>query len=153
MTLAVRVLVHMPYAQLCAARYTHRHASYNYLWPFVRCQDNSFSAIGSAALFADCLTKAQYDDDAKSKISTCATSSEGEGLLHASAALSKKRGVSKSCTVHVNGVHRCVMDGNKWYDCPGGSEVEDFVATLCAEYHRMSGAWPIDVCGEAPSKL
>ena len=52
----------------------------------------------------------------------------------------RARGITRSCTVAIDGVKRCVRDGGEWYACDGGSEQEDFVASLCAAYAAKTGA-------------
>lgn len=59
-------------------------------------------------------------------------SDEGIGteLLRKSILRSQEYNVTKSCTVRLAGQFRCIRDGGKWYDCPGGSEVADLVRDI-----------------------
>jgi hypothetical protein len=51
-------------------------------------------------------------------------------LLRGSVERSREGGVSKSCTVRVDGRIRCIRDGGKWKDCEGGSGVGDLVGDI-----------------------
>jgi hypothetical protein len=44
------------------------------------------------------------------------------------------RGITRSCTVVVDGTKRCVRDGGRWYDCPGGSSDAELLGSLCKAY-------------------
>lgn len=140
-----------PALQLCTQRYTPPHGNYGQLWPFVMCQAGSFRDVGRAPLFERCLKHAGYGGTPQqAQIESCLGSSEADGLLAASAAHTAKRGVTKSCTVHIAGAQRCIMDMGQWYDCPGGSEADDFVRSVCEAYHQGTGTWPEQECGAAP---
>lgn len=134
--------------QLCTQRYTPSQSNYAHFWPFIMCLSDKFRIVGRPQLFSHCLRAAGYESTpALAMIESCATSSEGEGLLAASMTHTKKRGVSKSCTIHINGLQRCIMDSGQWYDCPGGSEAEDFQRSICEAYHTITGIWPEQECG------
>ncbi|PNH08781.1 hypothetical protein TSOC_004630, partial [Tetrabaena socialis] len=120
-------------------------------WSFLTCQNERFADVGSLELADSCLQAAGFTDRQAARVRGCWAGPEGEQLLRASAAESRRRGASKSCTVHIGGRYRCTHDDDEWYDCPGGSEVSDFVASVCSEYQRQSGRWPEDVCGPEPA--
>jgi len=65
------------------------------------------------------------------KLNSC-ISDEGEGidLLRASMERSHENNVTRSCTVRLAGEVRCIRDGGEWYDCPGGSSVDDLVGDI-----------------------
>lgn len=73
------------------------------------------------------------------KLNSC-ISEEGEGidLLRASILRSQENNVTKSCTVRLAGKTRCIRDGGKWYDCPGGSSVEDLIHDINHLYNKES---------------
>jgi hypothetical protein len=49
------------------------------------------------------------------------------------------RGITRSCTAVVDGAKRCVRDGGRWYDCPGGSSEAELLASLCQAYKKKTG--------------
>jgi hypothetical protein len=59
-------------------------------------------------------------------------SDEGEGidLLRSSVQRSQENNITRSCTVRLAGKVRCIRDGGKWYDCPGGSSVAELVREI-----------------------
>lgn len=67
-------------------------------------------------------------------------SDEGHGaeLLRESVLRSQQNGIRKSCTVRLEGKVRCIRDGGKWYDCPGGSEVSDLVDEIQHLYDQKN---------------
>lgn len=74
-----------------------------------------------------------------SKLNTC-ISDEGEGmhLLRSSIERSRENNVTKSCTVRLAGKVRCIRDGGEWYDCPGGSSVQELVGDINDLYDQRS---------------
>ena len=67
------------------------------------------------------------------KINDCLDRDDGEfakNLLQASFNRTTDAGVSKSCTVRLNGEVRCIRDGGEWKDCDGGHEASDLVADI-----------------------
>ena len=89
------------------------------------------------------------DQAVRSAVDACIDGEEGKALARAHAAEVKARGITRSCTVAIDGVKRCVRDGGRWYACDGGSEEGDFVASLCAAYAAKTGAAaPAEVCGQ-----
>ncbi|KXZ42899.1 hypothetical protein GPECTOR_112g269 [Gonium pectorale] len=141
--------------QLCAALHG-RHGiargedPFQRGWSFLQCQNNKFSDVGSEELAEECLEAAGFSGVRAAAARACWSGPEGGALLRYSAAEARRRGAAKSCTVYVDGQYRCTHDSAQWYDCPGGSEVSDFVNTLCASYRRLTGRWPEDVCGPEP---
>ena len=83
-----------------------------------------------------------------SKVQACYGGYEGEALLRKSGRSAEVRGVVKSCTIYIGGEYRCTHDDDQWYDCPGGAEVDDFVATICSEYWQLTGSWA-PACSDA----
>jgi hypothetical protein len=65
-------------------------------------------------------------------------SEEGEGIdmLRDSIIRSQDNNVTKSCTVRLAGEVRCIRDGGEWYDCPGGSSVDDLVRDINKLYNH-----------------
>lgn len=94
------------------------------------------------------------------KSSACATSAEGRALLRDSVLASGLLGVTKSCTILIEGEAVCVHDGT-WKNCPNGHEIGDFVGQVRAGQsgHRFRGVagerfeplltWSEFVCGSA----
>lgn len=70
------------------------------------------------------------------KLNDC-ISEEGRGLdlLESSIERSRDAGVTKSCTVRVDGEKWCIRDGGAWKECEGGHEVSDLVGKI-EELHK-----------------
>lgn len=115
-------------------------------WDLIMCQNRNFSLVGSVDQADACLDKIGVPAPAAAKIKTCYSGWMGQGLLRKSGTAAAKLGIVKSCTVYIANEYRCTHDNGTWYDCPGGSEVDDFVATICSQYWQLTGVWP-DVCG------
>lgn len=73
-------------------------------------------------------------------INSCIEGQEGKDLMLESARAVKQASVQRSCTVVIDGAKRCIRDGGRWYDCPGGSSEAEFVASLCAAHTAKTGA-------------
>ena len=89
---------------------------------------SEYKDIPERSLVEDCAM--EFGVDFKT-INAC-ISDEGEGmdLLRASVERSRHANVTKSCTVRLAGETRCIRDGGKWYDCPGGSNVSELVQEI-----------------------
>ncbi|KAG2498027.1 hypothetical protein HYH03_003788 [Edaphochlamys debaryana] len=143
--------------QLCAAAYGRTDGApgepadpYALGWRFLQCQNDDFASVGDVQLAEKCLEVAGFNSTQAAGAIGCWAGKEGDRLLYASASEASWRRVAKSCTIYVDRLYRCTHDGATWYDCPGGSEVDDFVATVCAAYADAGGDWPQDLCGPAP---
>ena len=92
---------------------------------FTRCLTHDYAHIPERDFVESCAMDSGIDF---SKINKC-ISDEGHGseLLRDSFIRSHDNNVTKSCTVRLNGKFRCIRDGGKWYDCPGGSEPVDLI--------------------------
>ncbi|KEF55491.1 uncharacterized protein A1O9_08241 [Exophiala aquamarina CBS 119918] len=99
---------------------------------FTNCLTSDYHNIPDRDLVEGCAMEHGIDFQ---KLNNC-ISDEGEGinLLRASISRSHENNVTKSCTVRLAGKIRCIRDGGKWYDCPGGSSVEDLVRDINALY-------------------
>ncbi|KAI9008687.1 hypothetical protein DFJ74DRAFT_364321 [Hyaloraphidium curvatum] len=111
-------------------------SSPNDWFKFVTCQSAKYYEIPSADLLATCAARIGLDP---AEITKCADSDLGKELLFASGEATRAAGAKKSCTVHVAGKMRCLVDGGQWQDCEGGHEPADFVRTICEEYERGGG--------------
>ena len=119
--------------QLCAAKVYPNPKIY---LGFANCMTSDYKEIPERSLIEDCAL--EFGVDFK-KLNDC-ISDEGEGidLLRASVERSHGNNVTKSCTVRLNGKVRCIRDGGKWYDCPGGSNVTDLVADIKDLYDDLN---------------
>jgi len=111
--------------QLCAARIYPDPKLY---LGFINCMTSNYSRIPNREFVQSCALEHGIDFD---RINNC-ISDEGHGseLLRHSVLRSQENNVTKSCTVRLAGEVRCIRDGGKWYDCPGGSEVADLVGDI-----------------------
>lgn len=117
--------------QLCAARVYHDVKIY---LGFANCMTSNYSQIPDRDLVESCALEHGIDFE---KLNRC-ISDEGHGveLLRNSVLRSQENNVTKSCTVRLAGKVRCIRDGGKWYDCPGGSEVSDLVRDIADLYEQ-----------------
>lgn len=111
--------------QLCAARIYPDPKIY---LGFANCLTSSYARIPDKDFVQDCAMEHGVDFE---RVNRC-ISDEGHGteLLRQSMLRSQENNVTKSCTVRLAGEIRCIRDGGKWYDCPGGSEVDDLVKDI-----------------------
>lgn len=86
-----------------------------------------------------CMTDAGIGADVQADVLKCIDGTLGATLQVASAKQVKDNAVRKSCTVFVDGVKRCIRDGGRFYDCPGGSETQDFITSMCDAYTAKAG--------------
>ncbi|KIX04419.1 uncharacterized protein Z518_05287 [Rhinocladiella mackenziei CBS 650.93] len=107
------------------------------LWlGFANCMISDYQDIPERDLVEDCAMEHGLD---LQKLNSC-ISDEGEGidLLRSSIERSQENNVTKSCTVRLAGEVRCIRDGGIWYDCPGGSSVDDLVGDINDLYSEGS---------------
>ncbi|GFR40472.1 hypothetical protein Agub_g1035 [Astrephomene gubernaculifera] len=141
--------------QLCAAKYGRQGVQagtdpFSLGWSFIMCQNANFTDVGSPALAEACLQSARFPPAQAARVRACWSGPEGGRLLAASAGEALRRRVHTSCTVFVGGDYRCTQDGGQWRDCPGGSQVADFIASVCGSYRAEAGRWPEGACGAEP---
>lgn len=104
---------------------------------FTMCMTKEYEDIPKRELVEDC---ALEHGVSMQKINDCATlegGSNGVAMLQQSFNRSAEAGVSKSCTVRLNGKVRCVRDDGNWTDCEGGSEASDLVRDVNDEYEAL----------------
>ena len=95
---------------------------------FSTCLAMSFQRIPQRDLVEGCALEHGVDFE---KLNGCISEEGlGLGLLESSILRSKDAGVTKSCTVRVNGEKWCIRDGGAWKECAGGHEVSDLVAEV-----------------------
>ncbi len=101
---------------------------------FSTCLVRSYERIPQRDLVQGCALEHGVDFD---QLNGC-ISEEGHGLdlLGSSVLRSKDAGVTKSCTVRVNGEKWCIRDGGQWKECVGGHEVSDLVAEVERLYKK-----------------
>ena len=111
--------------ELCAARI---YPDPKIFLGFTNCMTSNYSEIPERDLVENCCMEHGVDFQ---RVNRC-LSDEGHGneLLRQSFLRSQEHNVTKSCTVRLAGDVRCIRDGGKWYDCPGGSDVDDLVRDI-----------------------
>jgi len=119
--------------ELCAA---HVYPDPRIYLGFTNCMTSSYQDIPERDLVEGCALEHGIDFQ---KLNNC-ISDEGEGIdmLRASVQRSQDLNVTKSCTVRLAGEIRCIRDGGKWYDCPGGSNVSDLVQDVKDLYQDLN---------------
>lgn len=103
---------------------------------FTNCLTANYSQIPDRDFVEACSMEHGIDF---SRVNKC-ISDEGHGsdLLRQSMLRSQENNVTKSCTVRLADEVRCIRDGGKWYDCPGGSEVADLVGDIDRLYAKAN---------------
>ncbi|KAI9513337.1 hypothetical protein F5148DRAFT_1273263 [Russula earlei] len=126
--------------QLCVAKHTPMRT----WWEFVMCQNyQGRNQIGEPNVAFKCARTAKIDWEG-SGVGQCVgldgsgTGYEGVRLLHDSVGVVKSLGITKSCSVVIDGEKVCVHDGT-WKDCENGHQVKDFVNQIEAAYDRLNG--------------
>ncbi|KAK5199776.1 hypothetical protein LTR99_004571 [Exophiala xenobiotica] len=103
---------------------------------FTNCMMSDYPDIPKRDLVESCAMEHGIDF---AKLNTCISDEgEGIGLLRSSIQRSAENNVTRSCTVRLAGQVRCVRDGGEWYDCPGGSSVQDLVGDVDELYSKGS---------------
>ncbi|KIZ04353.1 hypothetical protein MNEG_3608 [Monoraphidium neglectum] len=125
--------------QLCVGRHTPPERNRDWFLRFLVCTWETRTMVYSRSIVSECLNKVDADKKVSSAVDACLEGSEGDGLMLQDARLVAKRGMQRSCTVAIEGTKRCIRDGGRWYDCPGGDKEEDFVRSLCDAYRAKTG--------------
>jgi len=110
--------------ELCAA---HLYPDPKIYLGFTMCMARELDDIPKRLLVEDCALEHGISME---KLNKCTVADDGEvglDMLKASFNRSSAAGVTKSCTVRLNGKVRCIRDGGKWTDCEGGSTAHDLV--------------------------
>ena len=97
---------------------------------FTMCMTRQYEDIAQRDLVEDCALEHGISME---KLNDCINQDNGSlnaEMLQASFNRSADAGVTKSCTVRLNGNVRCIRDGGEWTDCDGGSKAEDLVADI-----------------------
>jgi hypothetical protein len=116
--------------ELCAA---HLYPDPKIYLGFVMCLTRDYEEIPDHSLIEDCALEHSIS---MTKLNDCASKDDGAfgiGMLKSSFNRSSTAGISKSCTIRLNGQVRCVRDDGKWSDCEGGSTAEDLVRDVKAQ--------------------
>jgi hypothetical protein len=136
--------------QLCVAHHSPPEKNYEWVMRFMLCSWDNGTPAHSKETLAACMDKAGVSGPPRAAIEACVEGEEGRALMVQSAKVVVERKVQRSCTVVIEGKKRCIRDGGRWYDCPGGSEEAEFMASICSAYKTKTGREPpVDVCGPA----
>jgi len=127
--------------QLCVAK----HTSMRTWWEFVMCQIyHGIGQIGNPDVALKCARTHGIDWE-RSGVGRCVgldgsgTGQEGVQLLHDSIRAAQSFGITKSCTVVINGEKVCIHD-EIWQRCENGHEIKDFVDQIEEEYQKLNGS-------------
>ncbi|KAI8873859.1 hypothetical protein GQ42DRAFT_160257 [Ramicandelaber brevisporus] len=128
--------------QLCVHN-MQSHNAQSWFTSFVKCINENKRDIGrSWTQTQRCLGRLPSDERVGvNELKKCVQGADGRVLAVESMLHARSLNVTRSCTVHIAGKHRCLHDNLVWVDdqCPGGSSVEDFVKTVCQEYLKNPG--------------
>lgn len=115
--------------ELCAARLYPNPMIY---LGFTMCLSKQYEDIPKRAMIEDCALEHGISME---KLNACAVQDDGGlsvDMLKASFNRTAAAGVTKSCTVRLNGKVRCIRDGGKWTDCEDGHAAADLIADVRA---------------------
>lgn len=104
---------------------------------FTMCLSRHFEDIPDRDLVEDCALEHGISME---ELNDCTVNENGAlsvDMLKQSFNRSAGAGVTKSCTVRLNGKVRCIRDGGEWKDCDGGSSAIDLVADINAESKKL----------------
>jgi len=125
--------------QLCVAKYTNPWD----WWSFVQCQNyQGRDQVGTADVALKC-AKAVGIDWADGGAGKCAglngsgRGAEGVRLLQESVQATQVLGISKSCTILIDGRQVCLHDG-VWKQCQAGHTPSDFIRQINNAYERLN---------------
>ncbi|KAK3721018.1 hypothetical protein LTR37_003308 [Vermiconidia calcicola] len=113
--------------ELCAAQLYPDPKTY---LGFVMCMTREYDDIPRRTLVEDCVLEHSMSME---DLNNCTNQDDGSlsvDMLRASFNRTAEAGVTKSCTVRLNGQTRCIRDGGEWKDCDGGSTAQDLVADI-----------------------
>ncbi|KAJ1568393.1 hypothetical protein HK405_002434 [Cladochytrium tenue] len=100
---------------------------------FVACQNKDIGRIPSRDFLEACAAEAGVSD-IKRSLMPCIDGPTGVSLLKSSINTKLHAKAVKSCTIYVDYSIRCIRDGRRWYDCPGGSSAEELTKSICDLY-------------------
>ncbi|GAA5935716.1 hypothetical protein JCM1841_003647 [Sporobolomyces salmonicolor] len=119
-------------------RTTGREKQWGDWWDFVQCMNyGPRSRIGDRAAAKECASVVGRDWNDEMHRCTATNGTEGAQLLQHSLRAAESMGITKSCTVMLNGRKICIHDG-VWKDCDAGHEVGDFVRQITDEWNRLN---------------
>ncbi|TDL29882.1 hypothetical protein BD410DRAFT_45349 [Rickenella mellea] len=129
--------------ELCAAKYLPQEQ----WWRYVQCQ-NYYGRyrVGDPDIALSCAATAKFSWE-HSGVGTCAgvdgsgKGHEGIELLKISVNRSVELGISRSCTIMINGKRVCVRD-ESWKDCEAGHEPSNFAEQINYAYEELNKATP-----------
>lgn len=113
--------------ELCAA---HLYPDPKIYLGFTMCMSRDFQDIPDRGLVEECALEHGISMDKLNKCTVQDDGAMGVQMLKDSFAHNSAAGVTKSCTVRLNGHVRCIRDGGKWIDCEGGSTAQDLVRDI-----------------------
>jgi len=94
---------------------------------FTMCLSKEYERIPNRTLVEECALEHGISIN---RLNDCVVDEDGAlsvDKLRESFNRSAAAGVTKSCTVRLNGKVRCIRDGGKWSSCDGGHKPEDLV--------------------------
>lgn len=109
----------------------YRHARATAFWRFVQCQNTNLSAVGELSWAEVCIGRLgdEISEETADRVRGCYSSREGKDLLRESVDFTRSEGVTKSCTIWIDGRPRCIHDGGVWYNCPRGEGLHEYFAS------------------------
>lgn len=113
--------------ELCAAKKYPDPKTY---LGFVMCLSRQYPDIPRRELIEDCALEHSMSMEDLDDCMNEDDGSVGMSMLIDSVNGTSEAGVTKSCTVRLDGEVRCIRDGGEWTDCEGGSSAQDLVTDI-----------------------
>lgn len=110
--------------ELCAA---HMYPDPKIYLGFTMCMTKQYEDIPARELVEDCALEHGISME---DLTSCTNEADGTlstKRLQKSFNRTIEAGVTKSCTIRLDGETRCIRDDGKWTDCEGGHEAKDLV--------------------------
>ncbi|GAA5872462.1 hypothetical protein JCM1840_006069 [Sporobolomyces johnsonii] len=119
-------------------RTTRQEKKWGDWWDFIQCMNyGPRSRIGDRAAAKECASVVGRDWNDEMHRCVATNGTEGAHLLRHSLRAAQSLGITRSCTVMLNGRKICIHDG-VWKDCDAGHEVGDFVRQITDEWKKLN---------------
>ncbi|KAF2483155.1 hypothetical protein BDY17DRAFT_250669 [Neohortaea acidophila] len=122
--------------ELCAA---HLYPDPKIYLGFTMCLTRDYAEIPKRELVQDCALEHSISMEALNDCLNAEDGGKAVEMLRESFNRTADAGVTKSCTVRLNGEIRCVRDGGKWKECEGGHSPEELVSEI--QELAATGLW------------
>eukprot|EP00879_Flechtneria_rotunda_P022568 GHRR01023830.1.p1 GENE.GHRR01023830.1~~GHRR01023830.1.p1 ORF type:complete len:202 (+),score=44.79 GHRR01023830.1:447-1052(+) len=123
--------------QLCLQHYVPADKNLEWFYKTLLCHGDG--DVSSIKHLTSCMARYNLPSEIINKVLGCVNGTEGVQLQVQSAQELQNRQVTRSCTIYIAGERRCIRDGGRSYDCPGGDSESAFIQTVCNAYKAKTG--------------